>query len=258
MSLEEAARSLLNDHDSNVADLESIGRRVTRWPEMEALRAALAVADTPTPNPWKDEVIEKLVISHIYKAEHENDPAKALHDLLSWEVAIALDPQVSSDAQALIDRGRNEAQEDAEPVAWAISYDGKTPYSLYEYGDCALLDLEVKRIGGTACKMPLYLHPPRRESESEPVAWHICDNIGALVTADRKEASAARECGHTVRQLVFREPRRESAESAELSDDTLVSLWNAAKASTLVNTWHNDQHKIAELRAVLRAAGGEE
>jgi hypothetical protein len=165
MSLEEAARSLLNDHDSNVADLESIGRRVTRWPEMEALRAALAVADTPTPNPWKDEVIEKLVISHNYKAEHENDPAKALHDLLSWEVAIALDPQVSSDAQALIDRGRNEAQEDAEPVA-----------------------------------------------------WHICDNIGALVTDDRKEASAARECGHTVRQLVFREPRRASAESAELSE----------------------------------------
>jgi hypothetical protein len=152
----------------------------------------------------------------------------------------------------------NQELTTAEPVAWAISYDGKTPYSLYEYGDCALLDLEVKRIGGTACKMPLYLHPPRRESESEPVAWHICDNIGALVTADRKEASAARECGHTVRELVFREPRRESAESAELSDDTLVSLWNAAKASTLVNTWHNDQHKIAELRAVLRAAGGEE
>jgi phosphopantothenate synthetase len=96
------------------------------------------------------------------------------------------------------------------------------------------------------------------QADAEPVAWHICDNIGALVTDDRKEASAARECGHTVRQLVFREPRRESAESAELSDDTLVSLWNAAKASTLVNTWHNDQHKIAELRAVLRAAGGEE
>ena len=49
---------------------------------------------------------------------------------------------------------------DAEPVAWAISYDGKTPYKLADYGDCPLLDAEVNRCGGTACKMPLYTTPP--------------------------------------------------------------------------------------------------
>jgi hypothetical protein len=43
-----------------------------------------------------------------------------------------------------------------QDVFWAISYDGKTPYSLWHEGDGALLDLEVARQGGTTCKMPLY------------------------------------------------------------------------------------------------------
>jgi hypothetical protein len=58
----------------------------------------------------------------------------------------------------------------AEPVAWAISYDGKTPYALWDYGDGALLDLEVKRLGGTASKMPLYVAPaaPADDREERP------------------------------------------------------------------------------------------
>jgi hypothetical protein len=52
-----------------------------------------------------------------------------------------------------------EAKPADEPVAWAISYDGKTPYALWDYGEGALLDLEVKRLGGTASKMPLYAAP---------------------------------------------------------------------------------------------------
>lgn len=43
-----------------------------------------------------------------------------------------------------------------QQVGWAISYDGKTPYQLWFAGDGDLLDLEVKRQGGTACKMALY------------------------------------------------------------------------------------------------------
>ncbi len=54
---------------------------------------------------WKHAVINELVCCHIYNAAHDNDPRKALHDAISWNVQVALDPQVSSDAQALIDRG---------------------------------------------------------------------------------------------------------------------------------------------------------
>lgn len=61
---------------------------------------------TPTDD-WKEAVIDACVIAHI--GWDENDPRKSLHDLISWHVAVSLDPQVSSDAQALIERGRLEA-----------------------------------------------------------------------------------------------------------------------------------------------------
>ena len=56
-----------------------------------------------------------------------------------------------------------EAQPQQEPVAWAISYDGETPYAIWPDGDGALLDLEVKRQGGTTCKLPLYISAPAQE-----------------------------------------------------------------------------------------------
>ena len=58
-------------------------------------------------------LIDRLVILHIYRKEHEDNPALALKELIDYEVQIALDPQVSSEAQALIDRGREQALEDA-------------------------------------------------------------------------------------------------------------------------------------------------
>jgi hypothetical protein len=53
-------------------------------------------------NPWKDVIIEALIVSCIYRNEHENDPRKALADLLAWEVAVALDPKVSKEARDLL------------------------------------------------------------------------------------------------------------------------------------------------------------
>jgi hypothetical protein len=56
-------------------------------------------------NLWQDAIIDELVCCHIYQAEHDTSPRKGLHDAISWHVQVALDPQVSSDAQALIDKG---------------------------------------------------------------------------------------------------------------------------------------------------------
>ena len=61
---------------------------------------------------WQTAVIDQLVIHHIYQAIHDTDPRKAINDLLCISNDIALDPRVSSDAQALIDRGRREAQQE--------------------------------------------------------------------------------------------------------------------------------------------------
>ena len=61
------------------------------------------------------------------------------------------------------------AQPEQEPVFWAISYDGKTPYALWPDGDGALFDLEIRRQGGTASKMPLYTSPPAQRKPLTPL-----------------------------------------------------------------------------------------
>lgn len=67
-------------------------------------------------NGFKDAVIDGLVVVHIYNASHDADPRKAVKDLIDFHVAVALDPQVSSDAQALIDRGARESVQPAREL----------------------------------------------------------------------------------------------------------------------------------------------
>lgn len=47
-------------------------------------------------------------------------------------------------------------QEQFQQVGWAISYDGKTPYGFWALEYSQLVDAEVKRVGGTACKIALF------------------------------------------------------------------------------------------------------
>lgn len=54
---------------------------------------------------WKEAVIDELVVCHIYSDTHDNNPRLAISDAINWNVSVALDPQVSNDAQSLIDRG---------------------------------------------------------------------------------------------------------------------------------------------------------
>ena len=60
--------------------------------------------------------------------------------------------------------------EKAEPVIWAISYDGVTPYTLWHEGDGPLLDGEVKRQGGTTQKLALFTRPMPVQS-AEHCLW---------------------------------------------------------------------------------------
>jgi hypothetical protein len=66
-----------------------------------------------------------------------------------------------------------------EPNGWAISYDGKTPYAIWPEGDGPLLDLEVKRQGGTCCKLPIYITPPA--AQPAPVQEPLHDEKVRLI-----------------------------------------------------------------------------
>lgn len=86
------------------------------WQLIEAGYAAmLAAAPTPptqddecAPDPWHAAIDNELVCCHILNESNHNDPRKALQDIINWHVQVALDPAVSSDAQALIERGKQD------------------------------------------------------------------------------------------------------------------------------------------------------
>jgi hypothetical protein len=54
---------------------------------------------------WKEAVVEQLVSIGIYNPSHDDDPVKAVANLLDWEIQTALDPKVSTPAQELYTQG---------------------------------------------------------------------------------------------------------------------------------------------------------
>lgn len=78
-------------------------------PLKKALEAAQRGLTHGATSDWKEAVINELVVCHILTEEHERNPRKAIKDAISWNCEVALDPQVSSDAQALVDRGYDKA-----------------------------------------------------------------------------------------------------------------------------------------------------
>lgn len=60
-------------------------------------------------NRWKDELIAVAVVSWSYKKEHEDNPRQCIADIISWEIQVALNPKVSSQAQELINEGIEKA-----------------------------------------------------------------------------------------------------------------------------------------------------
>ena len=82
-----------------------------RQADSSALDAAIAeaIADEKQ-NPWKQAIINELVVSHILNAAHETDPRKALAALVDYECEVALDPAVSKEAQALLEPYRKDAE----------------------------------------------------------------------------------------------------------------------------------------------------
>lgn len=92
--------------------VELTASRVTREAPVTSRPAREAPAD------FKRYLIDQLVIYGIYQRAHENDPARALSDLVQWNVHVALDPAVSSDAVKL----QNEAYRKAASLCLDKDY----------------------------------------------------------------------------------------------------------------------------------------
>ena len=125
------------------------------------LRAALA-----HPDPWRDAIDAELVCLHLGTADSFPSANEALDALINWHVSVALDPAVSSDAQALIDKGATQPQ--AEPVAWISEYGVQE--LTFDNPALGSLEWEVKRNRERGHDVPLYLHPPAQPAVAEPLS----------------------------------------------------------------------------------------
>jgi hypothetical protein len=79
-------------------------------------------------NYWKAVLIDELMCIGIYTKEHDKNPKKALHEVILWNQAVAIDPAVSTDAATLIKQAKREALLEAAEAMEAGAFE--TPYGL--------------------------------------------------------------------------------------------------------------------------------
>ena len=129
------------------------------------------------PNPWQTAVIDQLVIHHVYQAAHDTDPRKAVHDLLCISNDIALDPQVSSDAQALIDRGGREARQE-QPASVDAYVGAREDAAIWKKRALEAEELNRKFIA--ELNGPTYLGEPVKQEQpaQEPVGRFVKATYG--------------------------------------------------------------------------------
>lgn len=78
----------------------------------EFYAAPPVTAPQPSADPWRDAVEQMLATTEQVASDN---PRESLDRLVSWHVSVALDPLVSSDARALVQRGREEVALAATP-----------------------------------------------------------------------------------------------------------------------------------------------
>lgn len=110
---------------------------------MEAYATAAVEADrasAPPDGSWRQAIDEALIMCALDCPSSHDDPRAALSRLIDWHVQVALDPSVSSAAQALLDTDRAQREEPAptslrcacHPEFWLGGFSGgAAPEGLY-------------------------------------------------------------------------------------------------------------------------------
>ena len=195
--------------------------------EIKALRAMLdsmidgGLQQAQSRNEWKDAVIDELITAHVYQKEHDTDPRKAIQDAITWNCQVALDPAVSSDARALVERGLQQAQ----VVDWR-----KFPYSIAwcdglrsvliecdEYGAAEQIDAIKRYIDTHQSSAPVVGDEMASLYNAASVGFHTSESCGTdrkylhKISFQSLEALHAYEDAWTKAMVSVRDARRESA-----------------------------------------------
>lgn len=104
---------VVNEHIPNDAayvvykkDGRSAVTRIENWPQQPP--QPQTEPEAPPKNPWREAIDEALVVSCLDCTSDNEPPEAALARLVAWEINCALDPAISSEARALIERGKLE------------------------------------------------------------------------------------------------------------------------------------------------------
>ena len=116
-------------HDACLDD-DHAGCRAILKECLRLLGATEASALPAAPNPWRQAVDRELVDAGLDCLAPDAEAVPSLTKLLSWRCTIALDPAVSEEAQALIERGRVYERCRREPAAQQPAVE---PVALWQY-----------------------------------------------------------------------------------------------------------------------------
>jgi len=141
------------------------------------------------PNPWRDAIDNELICLHLGTADSFPDAKAALNAVVNWHVETALDPRVSSYAQALIDRGAAAPvpQAEPEPAMWQQRWTnpGVNPNVWPEEVDWKPLDLKGRTEADTLRDLVAYTFDGRPCYEVRALYTHPAAPVPAVQSAAR-------------------------------------------------------------------------
>lgn len=86
--------------------------RFVRQGDLVTAESVLSDVEDESKNPWKAAVIDYLICRFLLNEENSKDPRQALHDIVSWEIQLALDPLVSERANKLLQMRPEDYKDD--------------------------------------------------------------------------------------------------------------------------------------------------
>lgn len=135
-------------------------------------RRATRLAAPAAPDAWRQAIDDKLVTLGSTASSYAT-PREAVAALIEWQVSVALDPRVSSAAEALIERGRSESP---AASAEAVAPDSAKVICPQCCNQFRAIPCDVQRLMLDAGFEPPFTHPATAAGEQEPAkgACPIC------------------------------------------------------------------------------------
>ena len=135
-------------------------------------------AGAPPDGSWRQAIDEALIVCALDCTSSHDDPKASLAKLIKWHVQVALDPAVSSAAQALIEADRAQR---GEPVAWMTDEEPPRVASVYTKTDMP------RASAGSFC-IPLYTAPQPSQPDRKPMPDNEMNDLAFQCGIQREDA----------------------------------------------------------------------